>query len=64
MKLSLQSGKVRTLVLRLAAHIHLLRALPAGAPATLEVSEIPKHKKNPSVGTKKLLQLNKVDWEQ
>lgn len=51
---------MHTLVLRLGAHIHLLRALPAGAPATLEVSEIPKHKKNPAVGTKKLLQLNKV----
>jgi hypothetical protein len=34
--------------------------LPAGAPTSLEVSEIPKHKKNPAVGTKKLLQLNKV----
>jgi hypothetical protein len=32
----------------------------AGAPASVQSDEVPKHKKNPSVGTKKLLKLNKV----
>lgn len=32
----------------------------AGAPASVESDEVPKHKKNPSVGTKKLLKFNKV----
>jgi glutamyl/glutaminyl-tRNA synthetase len=31
-----------------------------GAPAAVEATEGPKHKKNPAVGTKKILKLNKV----
>lgn len=31
-----------------------------GAPAAVEVTEGPKHKKNPAVGNKKILKLNKV----
>jgi hypothetical protein len=36
------------------------RVCCAGAPSSVEVTECPKHKKNPEVGTKKVLTLNKV----
>lgn len=50
-----------TRIVTVAALFHCVAGmLHAGAPATVEASEGPKHKKNPAAGTKKILKLNKV----